>query len=431
MRRFSRKSRIPIGSLTPVRRKPSLDFSITGLIYCSMMMFMGLAAINSQANLLFGVFGLMIGVLLVSGTISKLVLRGLRISRSLPETPSVGQHTTITYRFTNSKRIWPSLSISLGELDGTEAFIAQPYCYMLHAAPRMTATVPIEMVPKRRGFHEFDRYQISTSFPFGFIKRAVIGHEKDKLLIFPAIAQVEPKLLSMFRSADKSGAMIRPRPGGQDEFFGLKEFRQGENPRHIYWKRSARTGVLVAKEMTQVAPPRLVLLVDTYDIERTPSANAAVERAIAMAASLASHALEQGLLVGLCGWSGEWIKIPPGRGKRQRRDLLATLARMPGNSEQNTLALLESAQESLDTDVTPVLLSPRELAVPLGEQIRTGMISLSSNSKSSLSWFRFGNVDFEHCMPVEQEQGREKRPANPFEETRMKLDRHEPMATKV
>ena len=57
----------PHHAATPVRRRPSLDFSITGLVYCSMMMFMGLAAVNTQANLLFGVFGLMIGVLIVAG----------------------------------------------------------------------------------------------------------------------------------------------------------------------------------------------------------------------------------------------------------------------------------------------------------------------------------------------------------------------------
>ena len=39
------------------------------------MMFMGLAAMNTQANLLFGVFGLMIGILLVSGIFSRTVLR--------------------------------------------------------------------------------------------------------------------------------------------------------------------------------------------------------------------------------------------------------------------------------------------------------------------------------------------------------------------
>src|SRR6476661_7855778 len=107
---------------TVVRKKPSLDFSITGLVFCSMMMFMGLAAINSQANLLFGVFGLMIGILIVSGVVSRVVLRKLTVVRSLPEQSVVGTPTTIIYDFRNSKRFWPSLSVTLGELDGAEAF---------------------------------------------------------------------------------------------------------------------------------------------------------------------------------------------------------------------------------------------------------------------------------------------------------------------
>src|SRR3989442_274086 len=162
---------------TPIRRKPSLDFSVTGLVYCSMMMFMGLAAINSQANLLFGVFGLMIGTLLVSGIISRMVLRRLTIHRVLPELAVVGQPTTGMYEFTNQKRFWPSLSVCCAELEGAEAFTHQLQSYLLHAAAGTTATVPIEATPKRRGLHEMNSYQISTSFPFGFIKRAVT-HEQ-------------------------------------------------------------------------------------------------------------------------------------------------------------------------------------------------------------------------------------------------------------
>ena len=74
-----------------VRERPSLDFSLTGLVYCCMMLFMGLAAINSQANLLFGVFGLMIGTLLVSGVISRLVLRRLEVRRVIPRHGVVGR----------------------------------------------------------------------------------------------------------------------------------------------------------------------------------------------------------------------------------------------------------------------------------------------------------------------------------------------------
>src|SRR5213079_2369695 len=98
----NQKSKTPkIPPSTPVRRKPSLDFSLTGLIYCAMMLFMGLAAVNTQANLLFGVFG-----------------------RPMP----------VTYEFRNDKRFWPSLSVCIAELDGVEGFTKQPQFYLLHAA---------------------------------------------------------------------------------------------------------------------------------------------------------------------------------------------------------------------------------------------------------------------------------------------------------
>src|SRR5437899_7130961 len=100
-------SRKPLSSATVVRRKPSLDFSLTGLVYCSMMMFMGLAAINTQANLLFGVFGLMIGVLLISGVVSRFVIRRLEVHRVLPEHACVGEVLRFSYDIANTKRFWP------------------------------------------------------------------------------------------------------------------------------------------------------------------------------------------------------------------------------------------------------------------------------------------------------------------------------------
>src|SRR5690606_35819642 len=130
-------------------------------------------------------------------------------------------------------------------LEGSEGFVRQPLAYMLHAAAGMTSTVPTEVIPKRRGLLVLDRYQISTSFPFGFIKRASIHTQRDTMIIYPAIGRVDPKLLSLCRAADKTGPTMRPRRGGTDEFYGVKEYRTGENPRLIYWRRSARTGVLV------------------------------------------------------------------------------------------------------------------------------------------------------------------------------------------
>jgi uncharacterized protein (DUF58 family) len=392
-------------SATLVRRRPSLDFSLTGLVYCSMMLFMGLAAMNSQANLLFGVFGLMIGILLVSGVISNFVLRRIDVARVLPEHGVVGQTLTVVYEFNNSKKFWPSLSVTVAELDGAEAFVKQPHGYLLHAAPKMTARVPVELIPKRRGLHKFDRHQISTSFPFGFIKRALERRREDHLLIFPAMAAVDPKLLSMMQSAESSGPMMRPRRGGVDEFYGLKEHRFGENPRYIYWKRSARTGTLVAKEMTHVSPPRLVLLVDTYtEGKQSRDTDRAIEKCIAMAASLASHALEQNLPVGLFMWSDGWVGIAPNRGKRQRLDILTALSRAPRNDEHGTRELIDGAYEFQESGTTQVLFSPRDIQLGLGESARGGMMVISSMSPMSDRWFKFDKkIDFAHAGPIAEE----------------------------
>src|SRR3954468_8573484 len=159
------RKNIPDAGTTLIRRRPSLDFSLTGLVYCSMMLFMGLAAMNSQANLLFGVFGLMIGILLVSGIVSRFVLRGLEVGRALPEHGVVGQTLTIVYEFHNRKRFWPSLSVTVAELDGAEAFMKQPHGYLLHAAAHMSANVPVELIPKRRGLHRWIAIRSAPAFP--------------------------------------------------------------------------------------------------------------------------------------------------------------------------------------------------------------------------------------------------------------------------
>jgi uncharacterized protein (DUF58 family) len=401
---FFTKSPDPASPLTAMRRRPSRDFSITGAVYIAMMMFMGLAASNTQASLLFGVFGLMVGIMLVSGVISKLVLKKVRITRDFPEAGTVGEPFGMTYHFYNDKKFWPTFSVSLAELDGVEGFTRQPQCYLLHAAAGQEASVPVEVLPKRRGIHALNRFQISTSFPFGFIKRAMERSHPDLIVVYPPVARVEASVLSMCQPAEKTGPTMRPKRGGTDEMYGLKEYRRGENPRLIYWKRSARTGVLVSKEMTEVAPPRLLILVDSFLQSRNRAEHALVEQAIAMAGSVATLALEQGLSVGIQAWANGWHGIAPTRGKRHRRDVMTLLARLPLNQEANAEALLQSAQDLVEQGTTLVLVTSRNVELGLNEKLRGGLIVISAASPASRSLFKFDkDVRFDRCSPPDQE----------------------------
>jgi uncharacterized protein (DUF58 family) len=332
------------------------------------------------------------------------------LHRGLPESAIVGAPAMVTYELRNEKRYWPSLSVTVAELDGVEAFTKQPQAYMLHAAPKMTAIVPAELIPKRRGLHHLDRYQISTSFPFGFIKRATERRQPESILIYPALAEVDPKLLQLMKSAESTGTTMRPRRGGMDEFYGLKEHRDGESPRFIYWRRSARTGTLVAKEMTHVSPPKIIVLVDTHIApgERTSAAHGCVERAIAMAASLVSHALEAGLSVGMVAWSDGWIKVPPNRGKRHRREMLGLLARLPYNGQADAQELVAQSTDMRESATTAVLFAAGGPEMGASHRSASGLMVISATGDQSKRWFRFHpKIDFDHAMPEQQEPGRE------------------------
>ena len=455
------------GGLTPVRRRPAFDLSLTGLVYALLMMFMGLAAVNTQASLLFGVFGLMIGVLLVSVSISRVTLMRVRVVREMPEAGTVGVPLTITYHFENAKRFWPTISLTLAELDGTEGFTKQPQAYLLHAAAGAEVAVPVMLMPKRRGVYTLRRTQVSTSFPFGFVKRAmerspadvaiapaapatappppggaprrrrwwrdVAGHAADTLVIYPPVGRVDPRVLALCRPAETTGSTMRPRRGGADELYGLKEFQYGESPRLIHWRRSARTGVLVSREMTQASPPRLLLLVDTRRPDDTRASYALVEEAIAMAASLANAALEQGLSVGAFAWAGPavdaagavdggatgglggaghggWHGIPPTRGKRQRRDLMTLLARLPANADHGPAELVQRCGELLESGTTAVLFTPGDGAAAAdgGTPDRVGgsTVTVVAGSVQAHGWFRFAaGTPFDHSLPGDQEAG--------------------------
>ena len=448
---------------TPVRRRPAFDLSLTGLIYAMLMMFMGLAAVNTQASLLFAVFGLMIGVLLVSVSISRVTLKRVRVVREMPEAGTVGQPLTITYHFENAKRFWPTISLTLSEMEGAEGFTRQPQAYLLHAAARTEVAVPVVLVPKRRGVYTLGRVQVSTSFPFGFIKRAVerapadpaaagatpapvgepagpgggrrrhrwwrdvAGLAADTLVVYPPVGRVDPRMLALCQPAETSGSTLRPRRGGSDELYGLKEYQAGESPRLIHWRRSARTGVLVTREMTQVSPPRLLLLVDTRRGDDSRAAYALVEEAIAMAASVANSALEQGLSVGAFGWVGRatdpagpvdgggdgglggaghhgWHGVPPTRGKRQRRDLMTLLARLPSNASHGAAELLDRCRELLESGTTPVLFTPNADPHVPTDRLRGALVTLTAGSVQARAWFRFPTgTDFDRSLPANQE----------------------------
>jgi len=334
-----------------------------GLLYLLVSGVLLVSAFYTQANLLFWAFGLMVGGLVMSVGLAAVALRGLDITRTVPTHCAAGEPLPLRYEVRN--RSWlPAFAVVLRENWGKgphgwkhvgpasgAAHAAMlggpPQGWLLHLGPGQTTQTQSPCRPRRRGRLVFERIEISTSFPFGVLHKTVAFDQNDEVLVFPYLYRVRRRLLSNLAASEGDGRRTRERPGGAGEFFGLREYRPGDGPRMIDWKRTARTGQLVAREMTMPRPPSLSLVLDLREtppmsaggkrstkqewVEAAASGRQLEERAISLTASLICDAYLLGLRVGLRVMGPGCPTFVPRHSLRHRTRLLEALAEMDLN----------------------------------------------------------------------------------------------------
>lgn len=327
--------------------------TFAGVIFIGITAFVMIAAINSQTNLLFWAFGLMLGGLIVSGSLSSTMLRKVDVRRVMSDHAIVAEPLEFHYLLTNRKRSWPSFAIQVTEAKTAGELAKTPEGYAFHMAPGQTITAMTQLIAARRGLITLNEIRLTCSFPFGFLTGARHILRPQSIVIYPRIGVLSRKLALQYRQATSSGSMTSNVRGGNDEFYGLREYRAGDNIHAIHWKRTARTGELMIREMASNAPPQMVIVLNlrawnsdagdrggapavsrasrphrqlesdlvSPDLNQPPLAPDPLENAIELAASLVCYGALENFAVGLAlpGLPNESIPIPlMGREARQR-----------------------------------------------------------------------------------------------------------------
>jgi uncharacterized protein (DUF58 family) len=303
-----------------------------GWIFLMATLVVGLVAMTAGLNLLFLVWGMMLFLVLASGAMSEVALRGLSVRRSVPQAIHAGTPYLVGVALTNGKRRLPSFSIEVEDLmDGAAV---DKRCFFLKVPAGRTQETAYRHVVTRRGRHRLSGFRIATRFPFGFINKSRTVRLESDLLVYPALVPVPAELVSGLASRHGRGAhKWRSRRG---EFFGLREFRQGDDPRDIHWRTSARRGRPFVRETEDDEGLEVCIVVDNQigndagnDADpspggpRRPTATAAFEAMVSMAASLAVELIRRRYRVGLITRGEE---IPPESGAGQSLRILRHLA---------------------------------------------------------------------------------------------------------
>jgi uncharacterized protein (DUF58 family) len=286
-----------------VRPRERMRITREGWLFIVICIAIGLAAIRSGNNLLFLILGMMLGLLVVSGILSELSLRGLAFSRLPPGSIHAVKPFLMGISVTNIKRYFPSFSIEVEDIQAER--VLDKRCYFLKIPAGRTQSTAYRHAFARRGRYGFSGFKVSTKFPFALLRKSRVVEIETEVLVLPAIRKVG---LPPLPAPSVTGDRYRRLRGRGGDIYGLHDFRPGDDPREIHWKVSAHRGRLVIREREAESARELVLRLDHRlvpdDDGSLLTAAESVELAINTTASLAAHLIRQGYQVGLVTQSG-------------------------------------------------------------------------------------------------------------------------------
>lgn len=237
-----------------------------------------LAALNTGNNLLYLVFATQLAMITLSGVLSELSVQQLRPRRRIVGRVFVGRPASGLWYLRNPRARLPSLALTIAEArspDATLRGVAKAQVPVLVAQD--SQEVRAQWIFVERGIHRLAGVRIATTWPFGIF-------EKYYEVATPLDVLVHPEPLP---AAARSAVALGPddegpasRGAGDGTFLGLRDHRDGEDPRRIHWRTSARLGRAVAIERADHRGGDVRVLVPTPQGADRDARAAAFEQAL-------------------------------------------------------------------------------------------------------------------------------------------------------
>lgn len=156
-------------------------------------------------------------------------------------------------------------------------------------APQGRSFLDYPIPTKRRGRFVHGPVSVVRSDLLGLVQHDRVHGSTGTLWVHPR----SHPLLSLPAGVvlEMEGPISDDAPLGTLAFSSLREYVAGDDPRHIHWRSTARTGNLVVKEHVDSSQPRTTVALDT---KRETWSNEAFEEAVEVAASLAASCQRRG-----------------------------------------------------------------------------------------------------------------------------------------
>jgi len=280
-----------------------VDYRLTrvGIVYIGVVFALALAAVNTGNNLLWMLLSCAMAGLLISGALSRAVLRGIELKFDMPEHIFAEQPVVAELELRNEKQAWPSFSLRVvGEnKKGAGQILTRPV-FFPYIPRQSSARQKVELTFPHRGNYRQDAFGIRTRFPFGFFEKTRQVDSQLEIIVYPKVAPTDHfyEVLPLL-----SGEMASNFRGRGHELHSLRDYLSSDSARFVDWKVTARAGRLMVREFAREDERRVMLVLDPFigpppagageseaETQQGAAEHAArFERAVSMAACIAWH----------------------------------------------------------------------------------------------------------------------------------------------
>ncbi|QDV11723.1 hypothetical protein CA51_15980 [Rosistilla oblonga] len=324
-------------SATPADKLHRIKVRLTrsGYHFGFVALFTIVGAVVRDLNLLAILAGLLIGTLVMQWRFSRGTLHGLTIARQLPVEVFAGDLFSIRYRIRNLRKMLPAWFLQLDERIHSESQrreTASGRAALAYIGSQDEQTAAFQCRIAQRGRYLLGPLRFSTEFPFGLTRASRLIDRREEFVVYPRLGRLRKGWRGWMLS-DQTGLVASRRRAGVNEgdFYGLRDWQNGDSRRWIHWRTTARIGELAVRQFEQQQRQQIALLVDLY--QEVPS-DESLERLVGFAATLMNEVLRNPeTQVAFAITDGLVISNRNCRGLEFRRRVMSSLAmasRRPG-----------------------------------------------------------------------------------------------------
>jgi uncharacterized protein (DUF58 family) len=185
---------------------------------------------------------------------------GLRVERRCGSVLSLAEPQDVDLILTNKGR---RPQTALVRDDVPETFDANPAQFLIRLPARGEAVLQYQVTPRRRGTYAFERVDVLFSSRLGFWRRALVREAQTVVRVYPDLRQISRYTLLARRDRLSALGVRRSRQAGSDnEFERLRDYAEGDEPRHLDWRATARRRKLTVRTHQANQSQRLFFLIE-------------------------------------------------------------------------------------------------------------------------------------------------------------------------